>query len=274
MTGGRTASLQRPRLPAPGPDDHKYTRGFVTVVGGAMPGAAALATLAAARAGAGYVQLLARERIDGLHFAVVQHCGLDAEELARRLADTRIGAVVVGMGLGRDEAAGAVVQAALASRRPLVLDADALSHVVWPLDHPAVLTPHAAEFARAFPDLAITDAESVRPKGGRLDAVSTAARRSRATVILKGSETVIASPDGRTATAPPASAGLATAGTGDVLAGVCGTMLAQLHDPFAAACAAVWLHARAAQDRPVPFIADDLADGALSAAVNECLTVS
>lgn len=267
---GEVSILERPRLTAPGVDDHKYTRGFVTILGGMMPGAAALATLAAARAGAGYVQLCAPERIDGLPFAIVQRTGLDAQALAQLLDDARIDAVVVGMGLGRDDDAKTIVEAAIASGRPLVLDADALPHVRWPLDRPAILTPHAGEFARSFPDLALG---SPRVDGPRLQAALAAARRSGAAVILKGSQTMIAGPNGRTAAAPAASAGLATAGTGDVLAGMCGTMLAQLRDPFAAACAAVWLHARAARDRPIPFIADDLVGG-ISAAVAECLTAS
>lgn len=264
------AIVERPRLTPPGPDDHKYTRGVVTVIGGAMPGAAALATLAAARSGAGYVQLIARERIEGLPFAVVQRPAPSPTLAMQLLADDRIGAIVVGMGLGRDDSARAIVVAVLASCRPLVLDADALARVSWPLEVPAILTPHAGEFARSFPDLAADASHG----GGRCGAALTAACRTNATVILKGSETVIASPDGRAAIAPPASAGLATAGTGDVLAGLCGTMLAQLRDPFAAACAAVWLHSRVARDRAIPFIADDLVDGALGAAVAECLTAS
>lgn len=262
--------LARPRLTAPGPDDHKYSRGFVTVIGGAMPGAAALATLAAARAGAGYVQLIARERIETLPFAIVQRPAPGATLAMQLLADERIGAMVVGMGLGRDDAARAIVAAVVASGRALVLDADALAYVAWPLAVPAILTPHSGEFAQVFPDLAA----NISDANGRHDAALAAARRTNATVIFKGSETVIASADGRVAIAPPASAGLATAGTGDVLAGLCGTMLAQLHDPFAAACAAVWLHARTAQGRAIPFIADDLVDSALSTAVAECLTVS
>lgn len=264
-----TNPLERPRLTAPGPDDHKYTRGFVTVIGGAMPGAAALATLAAARAGAGYVQLVARERMDGLPFAIVQRCGLNAAEL---LTDERIDAVVIGMGLGRDEPARILVGHAVASGRRLVLDADALPHLEWPLASPAILTPHAGEFARNFPDLATANEDGVSFTGGRLQAVLTAARRTGATVILKGNRTLVASPDGRSAIASPASGWLATAGTGDVLAGLCGTMLAQLRVPFPAACAAVWLHSRSAHARTGPFVADDLVDDALTAAVAECLT--
>lgn len=257
------AIVDKPRIPVPGPDDHKYTRGFVTVIGGAMPGAAALATLAAARSGAGYVQLIARERIDGLPFAIVQRPAPSPTLAMQLLADDRIDAIVVGMGLGRDAAAREIVAVVLASGRPLVLDADALSHTSWPVNVGAILTPHAGEFARTFPNLA--------ENGTKRDAALAAARRTNATVVLKGSETVVASSDGRVAVAAPASAGLATAGTGDVLAGLCGTMLAQMRDPFAAACAAVWLHARAARDLPLPFIADDLVEGTLVAAVGECL---
>lgn len=254
------AVLDRPCLSAPSPDDHKYTRGFVAVIGGAMPGAAALATLGAAHAGAGYVQLLATGRVGGLPHAVVQRSRGDAAALAEVLGDARVDALVIGPGLGRDQAARAAVAAAQASGRPLVVDADALALIDLPLAAPAILTPHEGEFARLFGN----------GEGTRIERARAAARVSGAVVVLKGSNSVVAAPDGRAAISPPLPPGLATAGTGDVLSGVCGTMLAQLGDPFAAACAAVWLHGEAARALPAPFVADALAGPTLAAAVARC----
>ncbi len=245
--------LSQPVLPRPGPDDHKYTRGMVVVLGGAMPGAARLAVLGAARSGAGYVQLHGEGSSEYLPAAIVHRVDGD-------LSDRRIGAIVVGPGLGRQPAGRLVLEAAMASGRPLVVDADGLWHLgARRLDVPTIITPHEAEFARLFGPL----------PGNKVARARAAALSTGAVVVLKGSDTVVAAPDGRAAIAPPGSHDLATAGTGDVLAGVCGTMLAQLGDPFAAACAAVWLHAAAARAIPAPFIADDLAMG-LPAAVARC----
>lgn len=247
--------IARPELASPGPTDHKYTRGLVAVVAGAMPGAARLAALGAARAGAGYVQLLG-DRAGTLPDAIVRPGGVEAAALA----DRRIAALVIGPGLGRDAEGARLLDLALASGRPLVLDADIFSHLEGRrVAMPAVLTPHEAEFARAFGDLV----------GDKLARARAAARMCGAVVVLKGADTVIAAPDGRAAIASPGVSDLATAGTGDVLAGVCGTMLAQLRDPFAAACAAVWLHGQAARLTPAPFVADDLA-ASLPLAVARC----
>lgn len=245
--------VARPDLPGPGPGDHKYTRGMVAVVAGAMPGAARLAALGAARSGAGYVQFVGDASIDALPAAIVRR-----DRTALR--DGRIGAIVVGPGLGRDADGAAMLESALGAERPLVIDADGLWHLAGRrLDVVAILTPHEAEFVHAFGTLAGTKVERARQ----------AARQCGAVVILKGADTVIAAPDGRAAIAPPAPPDLATAGTGDVLAGICGTLLAQLGDPFAAACGAVWLHAHAARSIAGPFIADDLAD-AIPDAVARC----
>ena len=239
-------AIGRPRLAPPGPDDHKYTRGLVTIVAGDMPGAAALAALAAARSGAGYVQLVAPVREPRLPLAIVQRPIAD-------LSDPRIGAIVVGPGLGTADPC-----AALNSGRPLVIDAEALA-AVDRVPGPAILTPHEGEFARRWPGLS----------GSRGERAYAAALATRAVVLLKGARTLIAAPDGRIAIAAPAPHALATAGTGDILAGLCGTMLAQLGDPFLAAQAAVWLHAEAARFTPAPFAADDLAAN-LPAAVRGC----
>lgn len=243
--GDRTQELAAPRLSPPGAGDHKYSRGLVAVIGGAMPGAARLAAIAAARAGAGYVRLIA-DTPASLPNAIVQQ-GWDEAALA----DPRIAAIVAGPGLGRDGIARRRLDAACAAGRPLVIDGDAL-HLL-PRTRPAppltVLTPHEGEFAARFGDL----------PGSKLDRARAAAMRAGAVIVFKGADTVIAAPDGRAAIAPPASAWLSTAGTGDVLAGVIGALLARGLAPFEAAGAGVWLHASAAARLGPAFIADDLA---------------
>lgn len=241
----RTRALARPALPEPGPDSHKFTRGMVAIVAGAMPGASELAALAAARAGAGYVPLLGG-RSDRPHAIVRRPWSPQA------LADERIGAVVIGPGLGRDEAARERFEVVWAGPHPLVVDGDAL-RLFDPARRraaPAILTPHAGEFNHLFGG----------GHGSKIDRARAAAERSDATVVFKGADTVIASPHGDAIVAAEASAWLSTAGTGDVLAGACGAMLAAGLDPLAAAEAAVWLHGRAARRLGPAFLADDLAE--------------
>ncbi len=238
-----TSDLQpigRPALKGPDADSNKYSRGKVAVVAGAMPGAALLAACAAQRAGAGYVELL------GASDSGPPHALVRRPWSAQDLADPRIGAVVVGPGLGAEGLGRERLEAALASGHPLVLDADALQPGLDLAGRAAILTPHAGEYARMFGDLDL----------------SAAAKRAGAVILLKGSRTRIAAPDGRIAIAEPASPWLASAGTGDVLAGIIGTLVAQraLHglDLFAVAQAAVWLHAEAARLAGPALIADDL----------------
>jgi hydroxyethylthiazole kinase-like uncharacterized protein yjeF len=241
------AELGPPLLPPPGPEDHKYTRGQVAIVAGIMPGAARLAALAAAHAGAGYVLLFEQPVAPGPPHAIVHRAWHGAA-----LDDPRIGAVVVGPGLGRDGEGRRRLDAALGCGRPCVIDGDAL-HLLDPLrmgrlaGH--VLTPHDGEFRAAFGDL----------PGSKLDRARAAAARTGAVIVDKGADTVIAAPDGRAAIAPPASSWLSTAGTGDVLAGAIGALLARGMPPFDAATAGVWLHGRAAGLAGPAFVADDLA---------------
>ncbi len=245
--------LARPRLAAPGAADHKYTRGLVRVVGGAMPGAARLAAGAAARGGAGYV-VLAGEDARVPFDAVVHRVAIDPDRAA---------AVLVGPGLGRGDMARTLCEECLASDRALVLDGDAL--VLIDADHlsgrtaPTILTPHAGEFARLFG----------APPGDRIAAALDAARRSRAVIVLKGATTVVAAPSGEARVHRPSS-WLSTAGTGDVLAGLVAARLAVTRAPFRAACEAVWLHARAATLAGPALVADDLAMH-IPIAIAECL---
>jgi hydroxyethylthiazole kinase-like uncharacterized protein yjeF len=256
--GGPATVLARPSLVAPGPEDHKYSRGMVAVVAGAMPGAAALAAIAAGRAGAGYV-LLVGSATDRLPHAIVRR-----RWSVEALDDRRIGALLVGPGLGRDDRARERLGAANAGSHPLVIDGDAL-HLAAPDTIAArtaatVLTPHDGEFAAMFP----------QARGSRIDRARAAARETGAIMVLKGAATVIAAPDGRVAVSPTATPWLSTAGTGDVLAGTIAARLAGTADPFAAAAIGVWLHAEAARRAGPAFLADDLA-GHLPRAIAACL---
>ena len=241
-----------PTLQTPRPDvtAHKFTRGMVLVFAGPMRGAAGLTAAAALRAGAGYVVLDGSEKAP--FSAIITES--DAK-FGERLDDPRIGAVVIGPGFPAGDELLFDVEAALDSGKPLVLDAAAIDAALPRLSETprkAILTPHEGEFARAFPQL----------YGSKIDRAKAAAVRTQAVVIYKGADTIIAAPDGRVAAAWPGSPWLATAGTGDVLAGACGAMLARGGDAFDAAVAAVgWHIAQAARIGP-GLVADDLVGNA------------
>ena len=249
--------LMPPRLAAPGPDDHKYRRGLVAVVGGTMAGASLLAAQAAARSGAGMVRRLAADGLRHGADAIVTQGAQTVDALHDSLDDARLAAVLVGPGLGRDATARARLEAVLRHGHPLVLDADALTLIdVDQIPDGAILTPHPGEFAQLFGNL----------PGSKIDRARAAAERSGAIVIYKGADSVIAAPDGRVAVASGSSHWLSTAGTGDVLAGLVAGRLAVTRDAFRAAGEAVWLHGDAARRVGAAFIADDLL-AALPAAI-------
>ncbi len=250
----------------PASDAHKYSRGAVLVVGGAAGrgGAARLAAHAAARAGAGLVMIAApaaalfenAARLDAVMIAPAD----DARGVARLITANRFAAAVAGPGL---DAADTRFAAVLASGLLLVLDAGVFSafagapeRLAAALSGPAVLTPHDGEFARLFGDL----------PGSRLERARAAAARVGAVVVLKGALTIVAAPDGRAAINTHATPWLATAGSGDVLSGVIGALLAQGFDTFDAACAGVWLHGDAGRRAGSASTADDL-PAAIGAAV-------
>jgi hydroxyethylthiazole kinase-like uncharacterized protein yjeF len=238
---GNWFEIGQPTLPPIAPDAHKYSRGLVHCLAGEMPGAIALAASAAARSGAGYVRVSTSRPITGLPRSVVQ-VG-DAV-----LNDPRIGCILVGPGLGKLPQ---VLTLALTSHAPKVIDADAIGHVGEPgrlKGQDAIVTPHAGEFAELFGDL----------PGSKAEQALTAAEASGAVVVFKGPDTLVASPDGRLGFAPPAPAWLATAGTGDVLAGLIAALRSRGMEAFEAACAGVWLHGRAAERAGPRMIADDL----------------
>ena len=231
-----------PKLPPLDPAGHKYDRGLVHALAGNMPGAIALAATAAARSGAGYVRVSTSLPIDGMPLSVVQSG--DAQ-----LNDARIGCLLVGPGMGDLPQ---LLTLALTSYAPKVLDADAIGHVGDPQrlhGQNAILTPHEGEFRKLFGDLA----------GSKPERALEAAQAGQSVIVYKGPDTLVASPDGRLGFAPPAPAWLASAGTGDVLAGMIAAMRARGMEAFEAACAAVWLHGRAAEIAGPRMIADDLA---------------
>ncbi len=230
-----------PVVPPLDPGGHKYDRGLVHALAGKMPGAIALAATAAARAGAGYVRVSTSRHIDGLPSSIVQ---TDTAEVN----DERIGCLLVGPGMGDIPQ---VLTLALTSRAPKVIDADAIPHLGEPerlKGQDAIVTPHEGEFRRLFGDIG----------GSKPERALEAARRSGAVVVYKGPDTLVASPDGQLAFAPPAPAWLATAGTGDVLSGIIAAMRARGMPGFDAACAGVWLQGRAAEIAGPEMIADDL----------------
>ena len=251
---GAARVLTRPRIAAPAADAHKYRRGLVAIVGGAMPGAALLAADAARHAGAGYVRLITAGDPGPAapDFVVVR------ENPARALADGRAAAVLIGPGLGRDGVARERLRAALDGGVPAVVDADAL-RLFRPGMAAAVLTPHEGELAhleRAF------RLGGHATRGQRALAL---ARASGAVVLAKGPDSAIAAPDGRVLLAPRASSWLSVAGSGDVLAGIAAARLAVLRDPFAAAAEALWLHGEAARRAGPAFTVSALARSVRSA---------
>lgn len=254
------------------PAGHKYGRGHALVAGGLeTTGAARLAAKAALRSGAGLVTIACPRAAWPVYAAgeaaVMVRPIDDVAGFARLLEDRRFTTVVLGPGLGLDDRARSLVETAAAAKRKLVLDADALTGFA---DAPgrlfemtrsapaAVLTPHEGEFARLFPDLA----------GDKLTRARAAAARSGAVVLLKGPDTVVAAPDGRAAINASAPPTLATAGAGDVLAGMIAGLLAEGASPFDAAAAGAWLHGAAAQSLGRGLIASDLVE-AIPAAFGE-----
>jgi NAD(P)H-hydrate epimerase len=243
--------------------DHKYSRGHLTILGGPLAtGAARLAAVAGRRAGAGLVTVAAMQSsVLALQAAEPGNLIVEADDAAmfeRLLADHRRNAILIGPGSGMNERTRNSVLAALATRRSVLLDADAISvfapdpvRLFGAIRGPTLITPHEGEFRRLFPDI---DGE-----GGKPDRVRRAAALSGATILLKGADTVVAAPDGRVVVNTHASPALATAGSGDVLAGIAGGLLAQGATPLAAAAAAAWIHGECARRFGRPgLIAEDL----------------
>jgi NAD(P)H-hydrate epimerase len=250
------------RLPLPGWSDHKYTRGHGIVVGGGeITGAARLAARAARRVGAGLLTLAVPPAAVPIYAASEPGCFVQTRSdatLAAVLADPRRNGILIGPGVGVGSATVTLVRESLGTERPAVLDADALTSFAERQEAlfaairrraaATVLTPHAREFERLFGAL----------PGSKCVQARAAAARSGATVVLKGADTVVASPDGRAAIAANAPPWLATGGSGDVLAGLILGLLVQGCDAWTASTAAVWLQGAAAGLLGRGLLAEDL----------------
>ena len=238
-------------------DANKYTRGHVVVFDGyPMTGAARLAARTAARAGAGMVTIGTRTSALDSYLASVESILVKPVDTVQQWGDLldKANAAVVGPGAGVGQLTKEIVLESLRLEVPTVLDADALTSFVGAVDelvevaHPKmVMTPHEGEFARLF---------DVR--GDREDRASAAAKLANGIMVLKGNHTVIATPDGRVVMNDNAPPTLATAGSGDVLAGLIASLLARGMGAFDAACAGVWVHGEAANRAAPGLIADDL----------------
>lgn len=249
-------------LPWPERDSHKHSRGRLGVVSGGpwRTGAARLAARAGLRIGAGLVRVLAPPDAAPSLAPALEAVMLDVfsgPEALAALAEP-LDAVVIGPAAGADHHTIDNLRALQTTGAALVVDADALTvfkgrvrDLFALLDRDDVITPHEGEFERLFPKLL---------KRGREAAAAEAARQAGCVVLLKGPATVVAGPDGRLAVNANGSPWLATAGTGDVLAGMVGGLIAQRMTSFEAAAAAVWMHAEAAATHGPGLIAEDLPD--------------
>jgi ADP-dependent NAD(P)H-hydrate dehydratase / NAD(P)H-hydrate epimerase len=250
------------RFPWPTPASHKHARGRLVVVSGEAwsTGAARLAARAGLRIGAGLVTVLSPPEalpVNAAHLEAIMLRGFETDlELEQAARD--VDAAVIGPAAGVGEPTLLNVLALARTGAALILDADAITvfrddpeELFSLLDRDDVLTPHEGEFERLFPGLLAASPE-------RISAARTAAERAGAVVLLKGSDTVIAAPDGRCAVNGNGSPWLATAGSGDVLAGLIGGLVAQGMESFEAACAGAWIHAEAAELHGPGLISEDL----------------
>jgi hydroxyethylthiazole kinase-like uncharacterized protein yjeF len=257
-------------FPVPRIEGHKYARGHAVVLSGelASTGAARLAARGALRAGAGLVTVASPRDalvVNAAALTAVMVRPVDTPlDFGEMIGDRRLNAIVIGPGAGVSDRTRDFVHTALSVKRGLVLDADALTSFAEAPERlfesikasdggQVVLTPHEGEFPRLFSDIS-----NKHPGRSKLERVRDAAERSGAVVLLKGPDTVVASPDGRASIASNAPPWLATAGAGDVLAGMIAAMLAQGVPAFEAACIGVWMHGEAAGEAGPGLIAEDL----------------
>jgi ADP-dependent NAD(P)H-hydrate dehydratase / NAD(P)H-hydrate epimerase len=260
----------RKSFPVPWVEGHKYARGHTVVVTGdiAATGAARMSARGSLRAGAGLVTLASPRDALAVNAAAVTAIMVrpidTVIEFAELLSDKRLNACVIGPGAGVSQRTRDFVISALSAQRRLVLDADALTSfaeapdrlfeaIKASHDSQVILTPHEGEFPRLFSDIS-----NKHPFRSKLERVRAAAERSGAIVLLKGPDTVVASPEGRATIAANAPPWLATAGAGDVLSGIIAGLLAQGVPAFEAASMGVWMHGEAAREAGPGLIAEDL----------------
>lgn len=259
--------LWQDELPRPSRDGHKYDRGHLIVLGGTdMTGAARLASEAGMRIGCGVCTVVSSATVKDIYLKGAPHVMFEPyEQLGKfplHLKDSRRTAAILGPGAGAydEEGLRQAVLGSLSSGRAIVLDADALNVFEGQADRlfkatsnaaSVVMTPHEGEFERLFPDI----------DGSREKRATLAAKRAGAVILLKGAETVIAHPDGDLIVNRHASPWLATAGAGDVLAGMVGGLLAQKMPIFMASAAAAWMHGEAAIRFGAGLTAPDIVAG-------------
>ncbi len=252
--------LWRDALPRLKPDGSKYDRGHAIIFGGPIQstGAARMAARAALRVGSGLVSVACSPAALTVYATTLQAVMTkpvkDAETFGELIADPRMNAVLIGPAAGINAHTRACVLKALEAKKACVLDADALTvfkddprTLFDAIKSPVVLTPHEGEFARIFWKAGDREGDALRAAGA-----------SGAIVLLKGKDTVVAAPDGRVIINRDAPPQLATAGSGDVLAGLITGLLAQGMDAFHAAAAGAWMHAEAARRFGPGLIAEDI----------------
>lgn len=262
--------IERPMLLVPPADTHKYARGAAVVFSGPAlrTGASRLTAQAALAVGAGLVTLVGEHEALNEHAAHVTAIMLREADAHFSVVDERVRAAAIGPGAGVSRQTRETVLDLLKKGMPLVLDADAITsfaddpeELFEQLHDQVVLTPHEGEFTRLFPVIDLAD---------RLTAARLAAELSGAVMLLKGPETIVAAPDGQLAINQHASPWLATAGSGDVLAGLICGVLAQGNTAFEAACIASWLHGDIGV-RGGPGLTADAMAGLIPLVLKDCL---
>jgi len=253
--------LWRAAFPWPTAESHKYTRGHAVILGGTeVTGAARLAAHAAQRIGAGLTSIAADPSVVPIYAAFRADLMVkpvkDADGFRDLLSDKRLNAVLLGPGSGADDRLAGAIAAALDSEAALALDADCFrvladrtNGLVKRLNNRVIMTPHEGEFSRVF-----------GPAAPRLDAALRVARETGATVLLKGPDTIVAAPGGKAVINSGAPPELATAGSGDVLAGLIVGLLANHLPPFLAGIIGCWIHGRAASHFGPGLLAGDIPD--------------
>jgi NAD(P)H-hydrate epimerase len=260
-------------FPQPRLNMNKYDRGHALVLGGVeMTGASRLAALAAQRIGAGLVTITAPDSVRHIYAAAMTSIMVKpveegegfSQSFGNILSDHRFNVAILGPGAGAHDGTKAAVYAALAANKRCVLDADAINvftreadllrTLLEPVHHQCIITPHEGEFERLFQRI-------IDPAKDKITRVRQAAAYLNCPVLLKGADTIVASPEGLVIVNANAPATLATAGSGDVLAGFVGGLMAQGVDPFIAGCMAAWLHGAVATEHGPCLIAEDLIAG-------------